>query len=129
MTTRLNYRIGDKVSIQHAKYPGVWIVTSTSGPKNAVVTPEGGGRGMRVPYDLLIAPVDGATVTAVPTLVFYDLGEFVRIPSGKFAGLYVVTADRGGDKVNVALAGGDGGRYVRAMRTSLIKVDAQEVLK
>jgi hypothetical protein len=119
-------RVGDRVGIDHHKYPGVWIVASV-GPKNVVLEREGGGgRPMRVPQSMLIDPDTAAVRSAEPT-EFYDPGELVRITAGKYAGLYVVIADKG-EKVNVAKLGGDGGRYVRAMRRGLVKVDARDVL-
>lgn len=118
-------RVGDKVSIDHAKYPGVWVVDSV-GPVNTVVRAEtGGGRRVRVPHSMLLDP--GATPPVQPA-VFYDPGELVRISSGKWAGLWVVIADKGGEKVNLAKLGGDGGRYLRAARRGLVKVDPSEVI-
>jgi hypothetical protein len=70
---------------------------------------------------------DPGSQPTVSTPVFYVPGELVRL-TGRYAGLYVVIADKGGDKVNIAKLGGDGGRYVRATRHGLIKVDPAEVL-
>jgi hypothetical protein len=120
------YTAGDKVSIAHPKYPGVWIVRSV-GPANAVLEPATGGRGMRVPHTLLIAPADAAAPTA-PT-AYYSPGEFVRITDGRYTGLWVVIADKGGDKVNLAKPGGDNGRYLRGLRQGLTRVDIKDVLK
>lgn len=129
MSTVLAPKVGDKVSVNHPKYPGIWTVKSL-GPVNVVLFPEGGGIRLRVPRELLLDPTDAPVVTEVPveTAAYFAPGEIVRIPSGKYAGLYVVLADKGA-KVNVALLGGDGGRYVRALRPSLVRVDAAEVLK
>ena len=52
----------------------------------------------------------------------------MRVEQGRFAGLYVVIADKG-DKINIALLGGDNGRYVRALRASLTKVELADVVK
>lgn len=125
------FKKGDRVRVNHPKYPGVWTVDRV-GPVNAVLRPEGGvGNLLRCPQSLLLDTDAPPTVTAAEWsgTRFFDLGEIVRIPSGEFAGTYVVTRDTGGDKVNVALLGGDGGRYVRALRGSLVKVDPSEVLK
>jgi len=134
MTNTLTARraVGDKVSINDPKFPGVWTIKSV-GPKNFVVIPDAGGRGLRAPHHLVIDPVTttpGVTVEAVPyvPVVRYHAGEIVRVEQGRFAGLYVVIADKG-DKVNIALLGGDGGRYVRALRASLTKVDLADVVK
>jgi hypothetical protein len=120
-----NREVGDRVSVNHPSYPGVWIIKSR-GPVNTVLTPEGGGRGLKVPHDMLIDP--GHTYDDPAPTVYFVPGEFVRIPSGKFAGLYVVTSDRGGKTVSITKPGGDGGRYVRAGRGGLVKVDPESVI-
>lgn len=130
-TTTATRKPGDKVMIDDPKFPGVWTIKSI-GPKNTVVIPENGGRGLRAPHwmlkDITDAP-SGVTVTAVPLQAYYVPGELVRITMGKYAGLYVVLADKG-ERVNVTKLGGDGGRYVRAPKgSSLVKVDVSEVLK
>jgi hypothetical protein len=132
MTTALNTRsarkVGDKVTVDDPKFPGVWTVKSL-GPKNASLTPDHGGRGLRAPYYMLSDAVEGAvTVTAVPLPAYFAEGEIVRL-SGKFAGVYVVIKDGGADRVNVAKLGGDGGRYVRIDKRSVTKVDPADVLK
>jgi len=134
MPTTTTPKIGDKVSIDDPKYPGVWTVKNL-GPKNATLTPDHGGRGLRAPYFLLTDPVEattttdgGVTVTAVPLPTYFAEGEIVRI-EGKFAGVYVVIKDDGRDKVNVAKLGGDGGRYVRITKRAVTKVDPADVLK
>ena len=116
---------GEKVSIDHPRFPGVWVVDRI-GPKNTVVKREGGGQAVRVPHYLLTDPT-GDTIPSRDER-FYDPGNLVRILAGKYAGLYVVVKDNGGDMVNVAKLGGDGGRYVRAMRRGLQPVDPAEVL-
>lgn len=132
MSVTTTHKVGDKVTVDDPKFPGVWTVKSI-GPKNTVVTPDAGGRGLRAPHWMIKAydATAAAQVTVVPFVekVFFDAGEIVRIPEGKFAGLYVVIADKGLDRVNVAKIGGDGGRYVRAGRRNLVKVDPSEVLK
>lgn len=130
MTTTITApKVGAKVSVDHPKHPGVWTIKSI-GRVNAVLEHPNGGRDLRAPLSMLIEPQAGVTVTAIPVeqKVFFDVGEFVRIPSGKFEGLYVVIADKGLDRVNVAKLGGDHGRYVRAGRSSLVKVDPADVL-
>jgi hypothetical protein len=120
---------GEKVGVDHAKYPGVWVVKKVN-PVNVVLEPEGGGRPLRCHPSLLTdPPKPGAVVTAVPVAEYYNPGELIRITSGRYAGLYVVIADKGGDKVNLAKLGGDGGRYLRAIRVGLVKVDPADVLK
>lgn len=129
--TRADYKVGDRVGVSGGdKYRGAWIIKNL-GPKNATLEPENGGRGLRCPYYLLTeAPAaSDVTVTAVPLPTYFYEGEFVRINHGKFAGLYVVIKDSGGDRVNVAKLGGDGGRYVRIDKRSVTKVDPADVLK
>jgi hypothetical protein len=137
MTTTLNttdaparkVKVGDKVTVNDRKFPGVWTVTGL-GPKNATLTPDHGGRGLRAPYYMLSDAVEGdVTVTAVPLPAYFAEGEIVRLNGGKFAGIYVVIKDSGADRVNVAKLGGDGGRYVRADKRSVTKVDPADVLK
>lgn len=128
-TTTTDQRpVGTKVSIDDPKFPGIWTVKS-NGPVNAVLTPENGGRGLRVPHYMLLdpqaAPVGGIT----PPTTYFHPGEFVRISGGKYAGVWMVLADPGKDTVRVVKPGGDGGRYLRATRRGLVKVDACEVLK
>ena len=78
---------------------------------------------------MLIEPTE-ARVTAVSLPEFYNPGELVRINAGKWAGLWVVIADRGADKLNLAkLGGAPNGSYLRATKRGLVKVDPTEVLK
>src|SRR6476659_9811987 len=105
MTTPIR-RVGDKVSVAHSKYPGVWTITSL-GPANAKLLSDNALRRLTVTRTLLIDPV---TTVTIPE--FYEPGELIRIPEGRHAGLYVVIADKGGDKVNLAKLGGDGGAYL-----------------
>jgi hypothetical protein len=132
MTTALNTRsarkVGDKVTIDDPKFPGVWTVKNL-GPKNATL--DLNGRALRCPYYLLkeATAVDLATVTAVPLPAYFHEGEFVRVTAGRFAGLYVVIKDSGRERVNIAKLGGDNGRYVRMDKRSVTKVDPADVLK
>lgn len=126
MSTTTNTRkIGDKVSIDDPKFPGVWTIKNL-GPKNATLTPDHGGRGLRAPYYLLTDPVEVGT--AVPLPAYFAEGEIVRITEGRFTGLYVVIKDNGADRVNVAKLGGDNGRYVRISKRAVTRVDPSEVL-
>lgn len=115
--------VGARVSVDHPKYPGTWVVKKV-GPVNVVLEPENGGRPLRCPPALLRPP--GQTPRVYDT-VLYSVGEVVSIDSGKFTGMYVVIADRGAHKVNIAKLGGDGGAYVRALRGSLRKVGQPEL--
>ena len=118
--------IGDTVVVNDPKYPGRWTIKSM-GPVNATLIPEGGGRGLRAPHYLLLDATDApAAVPAAPTTC-YQPGEIVRISTGRYAGIYTVLADKV-KHVNVALLGGDGGRYVRAPRIWLTKIAVTDVI-
>ena len=67
-----------------------------------------------------------APAAAAPT-TYYQPGEIVRISTGRYAGTYTVLADKV-KHVNVALLGGDGGRYVRAPRVWLTKIAVTDVI-
>jgi hypothetical protein len=70
---------GDKVSVDHPDYPGIWKVVNARGPVNAVLSQEGRPKQLRVPYSMLIPPTTEA-VPVAPT-VYYDQGELVRVTS------------------------------------------------
>lgn len=131
-TTTAARKIGDRVSIDDPKFPGVWTIKSI-GPKNTVVVPEAGGRGLRAPHYLIIDPVEGNPTSfpeAAPYVPFYA-GEVVTVVGfgGKYEGdHYVVLTDKG-EKINVAKLGGDSDRYLRVGRRSLVKVDLADILK
>lgn len=130
-TTAHAYKVGDKVTVNLAKFPGVWIVKNL-GPVNASLTPANGGRGLRAPYYLLSAVLDDSgtiTVVAPPTTTLFSEGEIVRVPNSKWTGVYVVIKDAGGERVNLAKLGGDNGRYLRIVRGAVTKVDPADVLK
>lgn len=114
--------VGARVGVDDPKYPGVWIVKS-HGPKNATLTPENGGQGLRAPYYMLTDPTN---VAPAPAVEYFEPGVVVRIPND--TGLHVVLADKG-DRVNLAKLGGDNGRYLRHPRRGLVKVNVAEVLR
>lgn len=129
-TTTAARKVGDRVSIDDPKFPGVWTIKSI-GPKNTVVIPEVGGRGLRAPHYLIIDPVerDSSFPEAAPFVPFHA-GEVVSVVGfgGKYEGdHYVVLADKG-EKINVAKLGGDNDRYLRVARRSLVKVDLADIL-
>ncbi len=80
---------------------------------------------------MLTEPTEAAAqVSLVPVPEFYNPGELVRITSGKWAGLWVVIADRGADRLNLArLGGAPNGQYLRASKRGLVKVDPADVLR
>ena len=110
---------GTKVRVDSPRYPGVWIVKS-NGPKNATLAPVDGGRGLRCPHSWVRLD-DGAPYTP-PPMESFCLGETVLIGGGRFPGVYVVVKDAGGERLNVAKLGGDGDRYVRAVRSQLQRI-------
>lgn len=116
------FKVGDRVRVSHDKYPGVWRVEKKN-PTTMLLAQEGTNQLLRAPFDLL-RDLDSDE----PPLRFFKPGEVVRL-TGRFDGLYAVIKDDGGDKVNVALLGGDGGRYVRSLRALVQPVDVAEVLK
>ena len=119
--------VGAKVSIDHPKHPGIWIVKS-NGRVNAVLEPVNGGRQLSAPHYLLTDPTEDDPAP-VQRGVFYHPGELVRVTRGPHTGLWVVIADRGADRLNLAKLGGNGGKYLRATRHGLVKVDPADVLK
>jgi hypothetical protein len=127
--------IGAKVSIQdpvnpgsvHPKYPGIWTIKSY-GPKNAVLDPVNGGVGLRAPKTWLMDPTTDTPSPSFATVELFNPGEFVRIPRGQWAGVWVVLADYGKSKVRLARPGGDNGKYLSATRRGLVKVTLQEFL-
>lgn len=127
--TLTTFKTGDKVSVDDPKYPGVWTIKSV-GPKNCVVVPEAGGRGLRAPKWMLKSPDEAAAapVQAAP-YVHYSAGEIVRLVKGdRGDGLWVVLVDKV-ERVNITKLGGDGDRYLRVPRSWLAKVDPADVLK
>lgn len=123
-----NRKVGDKVSVDHPKYPGVWTIIRR-GPVNSVLRQEGNPRSLRCPHTMLTDPgaAPTPTVTTFPATLYHP-GELIRV-TGKYAGLYVVIKDGGTDKVNLAKLGGDGGRYLRTVRHGLERVDVAKVLR
>ncbi|HEX6685539.1 MAG TPA: hypothetical protein VF062_22380 [Candidatus Limnocylindrales bacterium] len=128
--TQASATIGQRVTLvasQSHRYPGVWTITG-KGPKNATLTPAGGGRGLRCPYAYLIAASDETASTLgvpyVPQPLGFFGGEVVTV-AGR-TGLWVVFADKGA-RVNVHPLGGDGGRYLRCPPESLTRVPLADV--
>ncbi|MBG0568797.1 hypothetical protein [Actinoplanes aureus] len=98
-----------------ARYHGIVYIVKGHGPKNAILTPVNGGKGLRIPEALLLpAPEDGAIVATVAApLPPLDFGAVVTVHSPAWTGgngLHVVLADRG-DKVKLVPLGGNQGKY------------------
>ena len=119
------YPVGTRVRVDSERYPGVWIVES-NGPKNAALKPEGGGRGLRCPHSMLRLD-DGKGPVATPIEMF-ALGETVTI-GDRWPGIYVVIKDDGGARLNVAILGGNGDRYVRAARSQVKRINVKAVVQ
>jgi hypothetical protein len=111
------FKIGDKVSIELDKYPGVWTITG-SGPKNFVLTPDSGGTPLRCPKAMVTAPKEGAPAPA--EVSYFPVGTFVRCKG--LDGIQIVIKDKG-DRINVTKCGGDpAGRYYRVPRRQVTKI-------
>jgi hypothetical protein len=126
-------KVGAKVSVDDPKFPGVWTIKSI-GPKNVVVIPDAGGRGLRCPRWMLKNVDDAAAAVAAQAApyVAYAAGEVVRVikqaTKTDTDALWVVLVDKG-EKINIAKLGGDDNRYLRVPRSWLAKVDLADVLK
>lgn len=114
----MQFPAGTKVRVDSQKYPGVWIVQS-NGPKNATLKPEGAGRGLRCPHSMVRLD-DGKGPVIAPVTTF-SLGETVTL-GDRFPGIFVVIKDDGGPRLNAALLGGDGDRFVRASRSQVKRI-------
>lgn len=122
-------REGDQVSVNLPDYPGIWKVESTRGSVNAILSQEGRAKRLRAPYTLLIEPTDAPLPPSVVALAaYYDQGELVRVPDGRYAGLYVVLSDKGGKTVMLTKLGGWGGKRLSSPRRGLVRVPVTDVL-
>lgn len=130
MTEPKTFKVGDRVILTDEagarRFPGVWTVDKVN-PRTVGLTQ--GSRRLRCdPWAL--AHHDHATVTTPDTAVtvpipeYFEIGQLVTM-RGK-PGVYVVIKE--GEKINVTLLGGDGGRYWRCARPSLTKVTVTEAL-
>jgi hypothetical protein len=116
--------IGDKVSVDHPAYPGIWVVENNRGTVNAVLSQQGRPKKLRVPYTMLTAPTTAAPPpTPVTPTVYYEQGELVRVTAGRWAGLYVVLADKGGKTVTLGKLGGWNGQRLSSPRRGLVKLN------
>jgi hypothetical protein len=120
----MQFKVGQKVSVQLDKYPGVWTVKSI-GPKNLVLTPDSGGTPLRCPKELVTKPGEKALAAPVAEVSYYPSGSLVRVAG--LTGIQVVLKDKG-ERVNVTKIGGDNaGRYYRVPRRQLTKVELAEI--
>jgi hypothetical protein len=126
------FKVGDRVVIADPKFSGIWIVRKVN-PAKYLLDPEGGGRGLNAPHSIVTAaPADGAAPEPYNPYARSTLhpGTLVRFDSPKVeqGSLFVVIADKF-DKVNIALLGGDDGRYWRALPQNLTVVAPSDVLR
>ena len=141
MSSEHTYAIGDRViidpAVARASYLGVVYRITRLLPVNVIVTPEGGGRNLKInPIYLQPAPDAGtsaatatttaATVELVPYEAPLDQGTLVTVagpgwkqPSGE---LYVVLRDNGTGKVSFVKLGGNHGRYWSGVSRRLVTV-------
>lgn len=127
----LTRRPGQRVLISGGKYHGAARIEKVL-QKNVDIKMEAGGMKVRAHPSFLTdldetAPVPSqytaitATLTEVPT---QPVGALVSV-QGK-TGVYVVIADKF-DRINVALLGGEGGRYWRQPRATITPWTPDEV--
>jgi hypothetical protein len=131
------WRKGDKVTVDHPSYPGVWTIRKVN-PVNLVLDQDGRRRGLNAPRDMVrpAEPGDGTPrAVTIPPTVLPDAGRpaglhshavvrFTRNqPRGHKPGqLYVVIKDDY-STVNVTLLGGDPDRrYWRKIAPAWLEV-------
>lgn len=101
---------------------------------NTKTTAEDGGRGTAYPHEAYIILADGQTpddvapeAEASTEFVWFALGQIVTVTQAWKGWTtetpLIVLNDTGDDKVRVALLGGEGDRYARLSRKSLVKRD------
>lgn len=115
---------GDRVVVDGSRFSGVWIVIKVN-PTKYVLEPEGGGRQLTAPHDLVRpAPVNG-----LPMEHDYQPGEIVKWDSPKSEGKLFVVLGVTGNRVNIVCLGGDHGRQWTVSTVELTLVPTDEVLK
>jgi hypothetical protein len=140
MSSEHTYAIGDRVivdpTVASARHRGVVYRVTRLLPVNVIVTPEGGGRNLKINPSYLQPAPDadtsgtGTTAAARVELVPYetplDQGTLVTVagpgwkePAGE---LYVVLRDNGTGKVSLVKLGGNNGRYWRGVSRRLVTV-------
>lgn len=131
------FKVGDKVT-PDIDYPGLPEATlgrvftvAKINPKNIRATADDGGRGINFPEAALL-PATPENVNKLTThrpfvpREFFCAGEiatFVRPPNGHSAESPFVVLKDNGEKVNVALLGGEDDRYWRVPHSGLVKRD------
>lgn len=131
-------RPGDRVVV-NPDYPGVRAnvlgrvyVVDRVNPKNVVCRPEDGvGRGINYPKESLLPATDeniakAAAPRPYEPREFFTCGEIVttKVPvKGREADEPFIVLKDDGNKVNIALLGGDNDRYWRMPASGLVKRD------
>ena len=130
------WKVGDRVICNpaevSARYCGVVYTVTSIARVNVVLTPEGGGRGVRIhPSVLLPAPAAAHAAVGARVAGMVDIpeplsaGAVVTVASVRWKGddgPYVVLRDDG-DRTQVAPLGGDGNRYWRIPRVWITPLD------
>ena len=117
---RTPFKPGDRVTVASSKFPGVWTVDRLM-KVNLKVT-QGTRRLNVAPGYLTKVTGDAGDLEPDLGVPFHDIlapGEVVTVD--RKPGYWVVLKDNG-DRVNVALVGGDGGRYWRVPRPAVTVV-------
>lgn len=123
----MNLKTGDRAVIDDSRYPGVWTVEKVN-PTTYVLVPSTGGRGLKCPHFMASAAPEGDDTVAPAATRGPILHPGTLVRFKKDGKLYAVIADKW-DKINIALLGGDGGRYWRASPSQVTVVDPAEVLR
>jgi hypothetical protein len=104
-------QVGDIVYVENPSYPGPWKITKVN---SVTVLTEQEGRRLKAHKSLLLDQPPGIGRPFEPVTYFSE-GQIVRwtqAPPKARGSLFVVIADKGA-KVNIAVLGGDQGRYWR----------------
>lgn len=117
MTSTTTLPVGTRVTIDDPNYPGIWTITKVN-PKNYLLRPDAGGRGLNAPHIICTEAPDGVPVLRPfeSPREYFEAGQVVTYDGQP--GFYVVLVDKD-RRVNVARLGGDGGRYWRAAPRNL----------
>jgi len=118
--------VGDLVTIPgyESSYPGVWKIIKVN-PTRYRLEPVGGGGALACPHSMVAAHNGDAPVVATSSVrERFWAGQVVTVINK--AGLFVVLVDKG-KRVNVAVLGGEQGRYWRVPPSSLAGVSLADL--
>jgi hypothetical protein len=123
--TPRSFRVGDKVTVDSRKYPGVWTIVKIN-PKNLKLEQQ--GRRLDANPAFLTKAGDSPVAVAVDIPIYAPKypGQVVKVNGRE--GYWVVIKDSY-DTVNVARLGGNGGHSLRASPALLttVTVEVKEV--